>query len=793
MLKHRNIDRVCCIVLALVLLITCGYLGAGASGLIASQRTLGYENRLFDTARVHTIDIVMEDWEGFLATCTDEEYVPCHVVIDGESYKNVAIRAKGNTSLSSVQQYGNNRYSFKIEFDHYQPGSSYHGLDKLSLNNLIQDNTYLKDYLAYTLMRKGGAAAPLCSFVQINVNGQPWGLYLAVEGVEDSFLRRNYGNDTGDLYKPDSMSFGGGRGNGKGFDMDDFRQRMEQDTEAGEESSDIPGGGQWDWMMPEGMQMPEGFALPEGGATMPGGFTPSEGEEAMPSGFTPPEGSETMPSGFTPPEGDIAMPSGFTPSEGEEAMPSGFTPPEGSETMPGGFTPPEGGMEMPSDFTPPEGGMAMPSGFTTPEGGMAMPSGFTPPEGGMAMPSGFTPSEGGATMPGGFTPSEGGMEMPGEFVPSDNTAGSESTGEAVSGATKTSNEDRHSRRPSGGFGGFGGFGGMGGSDVQLQYSDDDPDSYSNIFNNAKTDVTDADQQRLIASLKALSQGDTSVVDTDAVIRYLAVHSFLCNDDSYTGMMVHNYYLYEKDGVLSMLPWDYNLAFGGFGMGGGFGGSGATSTVNQPIDSPVTGGNLASRPMVSWIFDSEETVAAYHDAYSQFISEAFESGWFADELQRVVDLIAPYVESDPTAFCSYEEFQTGVETLREFCLLRAQSVRGQLDGTIPATSEGQRNADTLVDASHLNLSEMGSMGSMGGGGPMGGGAPTGSRPSSGEQAGDHAKGDAFTSSPVDTGRMFPEDFRPADGPADGTGWGLVGISLVVLLAAVWFVSRYRSHL
>ena len=37
--------------------------------------------------------------------------------------------------------------------------------------------------------------------------------------------------------------------------------------------------------------------------------------------------------------------------------------------------------------------------------------------------------------------------------------------------------------------------------------------------------------------------------TDAVIRYMAVHNFLCNDDSYTGMMVHNYYLYEEDGVL----------------------------------------------------------------------------------------------------------------------------------------------------------------------------------------------------------------------------------------------------
>lgn len=37
------------------------------------------------------------------------------------------------------------------------------------------------------------ADAPLCSYGYITVNGSDWGLYLAVEGVEDSFLRRNYG------------------------------------------------------------------------------------------------------------------------------------------------------------------------------------------------------------------------------------------------------------------------------------------------------------------------------------------------------------------------------------------------------------------------------------------------------------------------------------------------------------------------------------------------------------------------------------------------------------------------
>lgn len=140
-----------------------------------------------------------------------EEYSACSVVIDGESYKNVGIRGKGNISLSSVAAMGSSRYSFKTEFDKYDGTKSYHGLDKLSLNNLIQDNTMMKDYLTYRMMGEFGVAAPLCSFVYITVNGEDWGLYLAVEGVEEAFLRRNYGSDYGELYKPDSMSFGGGR------------------------------------------------------------------------------------------------------------------------------------------------------------------------------------------------------------------------------------------------------------------------------------------------------------------------------------------------------------------------------------------------------------------------------------------------------------------------------------------------------------------------------------------------------------------------------------------------------
>lgn len=57
-----------------------------------------------------------------------------------------------------------------------------------------------------------------------------------------------------------------------------------------------------------------------------------------------------------------------------------------------------------------------------------------------------------------------------------------------------------------------------------------------------------------------------------------------------------------------------------------------------------------------------------------------------------------------------EFEKGVSTLRSFCLRRAESISGQLKGTIPSTSEGQtQDSSALIDASDLVISDMGTMG------------------------------------------------------------------------------------
>ena len=199
MLKTKSLNRVTMSVTVLMLVATLLLWGRVEAVQGNGSHTMGYEDLLFDQSYVHTIDITMDNWDELIDTATTETYMECSITIDGEKYGSVAIRAKGNTSLSTVATLGSTRYSFKVEFDHYVKGMTYHSLDKLSLNNLIQDATMMKDYLAYTLMNRMGVPTPLCSFVQLSVNGEPWGLYLAVEGVEEGFLERN-GMSKGELY-----------------------------------------------------------------------------------------------------------------------------------------------------------------------------------------------------------------------------------------------------------------------------------------------------------------------------------------------------------------------------------------------------------------------------------------------------------------------------------------------------------------------------------------------------------------------------------------------------------------
>lgn len=75
----------------------------------------------------------------------------------------------------------------------------------------------------------------------------------------------------------------------------------------------------------------------------------------------------------------------------------------------------------------------------------------------------------------------------------------------------------------------------------------------------------------------------------------------------------------------------------------------------------------------WIVSDEEYREAYHRAMDRLLTEYFESGRFEKEIDEIHEMISPYVEKDPTAYYTWEEFETAVRTLREIGMLRAESV------------------------------------------------------------------------------------------------------------------------
>ncbi len=501
MINNRYYNRVVAVAVICALIITFLLVnyskGEPESGGISQE----YEGALFGTD-VISLEITVDgaQWDEMLENATDEKYIMVDVVINGKEFQKVGIRPKGNSSLSQVaKDETSDRFSFRIKFDAYIEGQSYFGLDTFVLNNMLGDNSYMKEYLSYDIMKVIGVDTPLYNFSNITVNGEAWGFYLAIEAYDNSFLNRVYGDTSGNLYNVKSMEVGN--------------------------MGDIPD-------MPDMRNLKEGEQLPN------------------------------------------------RPMEGQ----------------------------MPQDGN-----------------------------------------------------------APGNFMP-------------------------------------GGMGGRGTSGGDLKYTDENSSSYTAIFDNAIGSTNEEDHERVIAALENLSTGTDleTYFDVDQILRYMAAHTVVVNLDSYSSSMAQNYYIYENEGKMTILPWDYNFSFGGFQAGS------ASAVVNFPIDTPVSGVTLEERPLFNQLLANPDYMEKYHEYLNEIMTKYFTDGKWAEKVAELDELISNYVENDPTAFCTFDAYKKALSALTLLGELRAESILGQLKGTVPATTTGQsEDPKALIEAGQLTLSDLGS--------------------------------------------------------------------------------------
>ena len=429
---------------------------------------ISYETKLFNNNTINVINIYTKDNKDELLSFSidEKDYLNCDIHINDEIIYNVGVRIKGGSTRMIFNDLykESQKYSLKIKLDEYIDGQSYYGLDGIELNGQVHDKTFMRDYFAYDMMRFMGVPAPLVSFADVYINDEYWGFYVCIENVKDSFLKRNFGDDYGELYKPSNAL-----ANDKNTSM--------------------------------------------------------------------------------------------------------------------------------------------------------------------------------------------------------------------------------------------------GND--LVYRGDNEELYKNIFNLAKTDIDEEDRIRLINSIKKINNGDVKgYVDIDNIINYFAVNIFVGAPDNYFIERPHNYYLYEKYGVLRIIPWDYDFAF--FHVGNMDYNYFSEKTF-MPIDNPINKSfnySIDERPIWKIVVENENYRNLYHSKIDMLITDYFDSGYFINEYNKILDLIKDNIIKDYNKNCSiYDDKSLNdifkrVDLLKEICLFRVDNVKKQLSGEISLVDNSNySDFNLLEDYSYQKYSDV----------------------------------------------------------------------------------------
>ena len=112
-----------------------------------------------------------------------------------ESVDSVGFRLRGNTSRNADKK------SFKLDFNHFVSGRDFYDVEKINLDGEHNDPSINRSKLSWDYYQEIGVTSSRASHAKVYINGDYYGLYISIEHIDDTFLKRNYENDSGNLWK----------------------------------------------------------------------------------------------------------------------------------------------------------------------------------------------------------------------------------------------------------------------------------------------------------------------------------------------------------------------------------------------------------------------------------------------------------------------------------------------------------------------------------------------------------------------------------------------------------------
>ncbi len=135
------------------------------------------------------------------------------ISFNGQTWTNVGVRFKGNSSLVNSWHSGSEKLPFKLDFDQWEADypeitdQRFYGFKQLSLSNNWGDASYMREAVVNDLLRDAGLVAAETAFYEVLVDHGDGlvslGVYTAIEVIDDTVVERIFGDDSGNIYEAD--------------------------------------------------------------------------------------------------------------------------------------------------------------------------------------------------------------------------------------------------------------------------------------------------------------------------------------------------------------------------------------------------------------------------------------------------------------------------------------------------------------------------------------------------------------------------------------------------------------
>jgi CotH protein len=171
--------------------------------------TLGVSSQdLYDVSHIPEIRITlpMADWHHVLDSLKmsgRKDRVEATVTIDGQAFRQVGVRYKGNSSYKNPRSKGQRKLPFNLKADFVKKDQAFPGgFETIKLSNVFQDPSFLREILSYEIARKYMPASR-CNFAKVFVNDEYLGFYNNTQAVDGVFLDKAFGASQNTFIKCD--------------------------------------------------------------------------------------------------------------------------------------------------------------------------------------------------------------------------------------------------------------------------------------------------------------------------------------------------------------------------------------------------------------------------------------------------------------------------------------------------------------------------------------------------------------------------------------------------------------